>query len=594
MLTSYCRALNAPRIFAGLLLLFALCCAPARVSAAPPDASLKQVEFFGPNEGFGAMPERFHISAKLSFSRPVTGQIVAASINGETVFDAAKRSSDSLIDTLSAKKAHLAGGKVTGAASSVYVQFYTGWQHDVSYTLGVTFRTEDGKTLAAQSSPAIAPAGGAIAAYPNFFVITVKERGGLARQGWPVTAGVPIRCGEVADPYASLYLVRYDPGFKNEPIPFHVFDVVQPEFGPEIEAQSGKSGGRGKEWPHLFQVGFPADLPANGTGTYLLYYSAQKSVPARAIGPASLTYRGENPGVTLDTGDVTFGLNPKTGSLMTFAADFSRKRQLYSFKQDGRQLDIHYNPDVWAPPLSWGHTCDWDLGNPGPYTPSLDISRSSYAYRSFRKGLMPRSNETKVDFTYTFYAGVPFFYADSRMEFTLNTLVNAVRNSELVFSRGQMTHGVWADEKGRPQEARLYDPDNVPRVYHKVAEVSPDTQFVGMFSELDGAGICLVNLGRYAQSYSPAADPLNYKSEYYVSDLGLWLDSDHPSWAFTYMTRPEVYYNTVIPKGTVFEERNAVLVFRVGEGKQRFDDLLHWVKRLRTPPAVTIAPAPEP
>ena len=60
------------------------------------------------------------------------------------------------------------------------------------------------------------------------------------------------------------------------------------------------------------------------------------------------------------------------------------------------------------------------------------------------------------------------------------------------------------------------------------------------------------------------------------------------------MTRPEVYYNTVIPKGTVFEERNAVLVFQVSPGKQRYDDLLNWVKRLRTPPAVTIAPAREP
>jgi len=207
---------------------------------------------------------------------------------------------------------------------------------------------------------------------------------------------------------------------------------------------------------------------------------------------------------------------------------------------------------------------------------------------------MPRANETQVDFTYTFFAGMPFFYADSRMEFTLNTLVNAVRNSELVFSRGQMTHGVWADAKGNPREAVVYDPKDPKHVFGRVAEVSPDTQYVGMFNELDGAGICLVNLGRYVESYSPAGDPVNYLSKYYISDLGMWLDSDMPNYAFVYMTRPEVYYNTIISKGTVFEERNAVLVFKVGTGRHRFDDLLAWVKRLRTPPAVTIAPAREP
>lgn len=574
----------------GLLLLLLIC---ALAVSAQITATLEKVEFFGPNEGFGVLSERFRVSAQLSFSRPVTGQIVTASVDNEVIFDIAKKSRNPLIDTLTLKKAHLGGERVTEAASRVYVQFYTDWQRDRTYALGVTFLTGDGQTLVAQSAPATAPAGGAIDGYSGYSVITVKERSGLARQGWPVTVGVPIRSGEVKDPHGYLYLVRYDSGFKNEPVPFHVFDVVQPEIGPEIQAQLDKSGGQSREQQRLFQIGFPADLAANGAGTYLLYYGGTQGVLKRAIGATALTYRGENPGITLDSGEVTFGLNPKTGSLVNFAAQFSRRGQQYDFVQ-AAPLDIHYNPDVWAPPLSWGHTSGWDMGKPGPYAPAIDITQSPYAYRSYRKGLMPRSNETVVDFVYTFFADMPFFYANSRMEFTLNTLVNAVRNSELVFSRGQMTHGVWADEKGNPREARVYDPDNPKHVFGQVAAVPPDTQFVGMFNELDGAGICLVNLGRYVESYSPAADPVNYWSEYYISDLGMWLDSDLPHYAFVYMTRPEIFYQTVVPKGTVFEERNAVLVFKVGKGKQRYDDLLRWVKRLRTSPAVTIAPAGPP
>jgi len=574
----------------GLLLLLAFICLPV---LAEITGSLAKVEFLGPNEGFGVLTERFRISSELTFSKAVTGQVTTASINNEVIFDVAKKAPFSQIETLSAQKTHLGGEKITEPASHVYVQFYAGWQQSHTYTLAVTFRTIDGQTIVAQSQPAVAPAGGAIAAYPAFSVITVKERSGLARQNWPVTVGVPMRCGEVKDPRNFIYLVRYDLGAKNEPVPFHLFDVVQPEDGREIQQLPGYDAGTLKNVPRLFQIGFPADLPANGTATYLLYYGSETESPSHAVGRTALAYRGENPGLTLDAGRVTFGLNPKTGSLMNFATDFSRKGQLYSFVQAG-PLDIHYNPDIWAPPLSWGHTCDWDLGKPGPYTPSINISQGPYAYRSFRRGLMPRGNETMVDFTYTFFAGMPFFYTSSRMEFTLNTLVNAVRNSELVFSRGQMTHGVWADAQGKPHEARLYDPNDPKHVFGRVAEVSPDTQFVGMFNELDGAGICLVNLGRYVESYSPAADPVNYLSKYYISDLGMWLDSDVPNYAFVYMTRPEVYYQTVMPKGSVFEERNAVLVFEVGAGKHRYDDLLNWVKRLRTPPAVTIAPAREP
>ena len=588
------RAPRAPRMavvkpamwVAGLLLLLAFICLPAPAQVA---VALEKVDFFGPNEGFGIQPERFRISAELTFPRPVTGQITAASINDGVIFDAAKKPASPLIDTLSAEKTHLGGERVVEAASSIYVQFYCGWIEGQTYKLGVAFRTDDGKTVIAQSKPLTAPEGGMLTAYPNYSVITVKEHSGLARQRWPVTIGIPMMCGDVKDPYSFLYLVRYDPGFKNEPVPFHVFDVVLPEIGPEIQEEFAKSGGFGRAAPHLFEIGFPADLPANGAGAYILYYGTPKAAAPRAEGRASLKYTGDNPGITIDTGSVVFGLNPKTGSLLNFTAKFGRKRQQYSFVQ-AEARDIHYNPDIWAPPLSWGHTSDWDLGKPGPYTPSLRITQSPYAYRSFRTGGMPRSNETKVDFTYTFFAGLPFCYTNSRMEFTLNTLVNAVRNSELVFSRGQITHGVWADEQGNPREARLYDPDDPKYVFEKVAVVSPDTQYVGMFNELDGVGICMVNLGRYVESFSPASDAVNYWTQYYISDLGLWLDSDHPDWAFVYMCRPEIYYPTIVPRGTVFAERNAILIFEVGAGEHRFDDLLRWVRLLRTPPAVTIAP----
>jgi hypothetical protein len=125
----------------------------------------------------------------------------------------------------------------------------------------------------------------------------------------------------------------------------------------------------------------------------------------------------------------------------------------------------------------------------------------------------------------------------------------------------------------------------------KVAVLPPDTPYIGLFNELDGVGICMVNLGRYVDSYSPAGDATNMFTQYYLYDSGMWLNSkDHPDWAFVYMCRPEIYYPTVVPKGTVFAERNAILVFDLGQGKRRFDNLLRWVRLLRTPPLVTVSP----
>ena len=573
---------------AGLLLLLVLCGLPALAQGI---ARVGKVECLGPNEGFGVIKERFRFSMEVTFPREVTGQITAASVNGAMIFEAAKRSNNPNIETMDAGKNHLGGERVVEPAETIFVQFYHSWIAGQTYKLAIAFRADDGKTFTAESPAIKAPEGGAITAYPSYSVITVKERGGMSRARWPVTVGLTLLTEPVHDPYRFLYLVRYDQAAKNEPVPLHVFDIVSPELGPELLQALEKSGGYGNPSPRVFEIGFPADLPANGASTYLLYYGTLRGeAPPKAEPRVPLRYEGENPGTAIDSGDVTFKLNPLTGSLLNFVTRYSTRRQKYAFVQS-EERDIHYNPDVWTPPLGWGHTSDWDLRKPGPYTPEIGITQSLYAYRSFRYGLMPRSNETKTTKTYTFFAGMPFFYQTSSMEFTLNTLVNAVRNSELVFNRGQMTHGVWADEQGNPQEGVVYDPDDPGRIFDKVAVVPPDTSYIGLFDEQDGAGIALVNLGRYVDSYSPAADTMNLWSQYYIYDSGMWLnDKNHPDWAFIYITRPEIYYPTIVPKGSIFLERNAILIFKVGRGDNRFDDLLRWVKLLRTPPQVTVAP----
>jgi len=424
--------------------------------------------------------------------------------------------------------------------------------------------------------------------YPSFITITVTERGGTARTGWPVTVGVPIRCGEVKDPSTFLYLVRSDLG-KNEPVPFQLFDIVTPTAGPEIQAAI-----KAPDFPkdrlimRLFEIGFPVDLQPNAANTYLLYYGTPTGPVTPVAPPVPLGYTGDNPGISIDAGDVIFHLNPKSGSVLYFTPKFSAEKKDYHFKQAARR-DVHYNPDVFVPQLSWGHISDWDMTQPGLYAPTVKIARGPFAYRSFRTGVIPRSNETKATVTYTFYAGLPFFYTSSSMEFTLDTNVFSVRNSEYVFSRGMMTHGFWADENGNPKDTPLLDPANPARVFGKVAVLPSNIPYLGMFNEVDGVGICLVNLAYYVGPHNMADDAANLWSQFYISDPGLHMPNN-PVFAFTYLVRPEIYHQTVVPKGAIFAERNAIVIFRVGQGDKRYEDLLRWIKLIRTPPAVNVSP----
>jgi len=420
--------------------------------------------------------------------------------------------------------------------------------------------------------------------YANFMTLTVTERGGMARTNWPVTVGVPIRYGEVTDPASFLYLVRED-GDRFEPTPFQLFAIVTPTAGAELqEAFEQATYPTDRPLLRLFEIGFPANVDAYGAATYRLYYG-EPTAPAPPVAPQRpLVYTGENPGIDIGIGEVIFHLNPQTGSLLYFTAG----EKDYEFKQSERR-DVHYNPDVFVPHLSWGHTSDWNFDEPGPYTPSITIAQGPYAYRSFRKGMIPRANETLATFTYTFFAGLPIFYTSSSMEFTLDTLVYAVRNSEYVFSRGLMTKGFYADADGRPQEVPLFNPDAPEIIFGKVAALSPDVPYLGMLDEVSGVGMCVVNLARYTSSYSMADNAANPAAEYYIADPGMH-QSTNPDYDFAYLVRPEIYQMTVVPKGSLFAERNAVIIFRAGQGEQRYDDMLRWVHLIRTPPAISVTP----
>jgi hypothetical protein len=202
---------------------------------------------------------------------------------------------------------------------------------------------------------------------------------------------------------------------------------------------------------------------------------------------------------------------------------------------------------------------------------------------------MPTSNGVKTSVTYTAFAGMPFLLESSSMEFTANTYVNAVRNNELVFNRGQHTHGVWIDEAGKVNTILGYDPAEPKKFRGYLGSVDdPMIPFVGLFNNTQRYGIGIVNLARL--DYAPLSIASTQdRSRYYFLDYGDHGTGEHYDWNFMYVSRSEIPSATVVPKGAIFAEHSAFLVFRTdADPAKQFDEVKRWTRMLRQPPKVTV------
>jgi hypothetical protein len=202
---------------------------------------------------------------------------------------------------------------------------------------------------------------------------------------------------------------------------------------------------------------------------------------------------------------------------------------------------------------------------------------------------MPLSNGVQTSVTYTAFAGMPFLLESSSMEFGNDTHVNAVRNNQLVFNRGHHTHGVYIDNAGKVTTMRGYDPAEPKKFFRYLGDVQdPMVPFVGLFHETRRHGIGMINLAHIAYSpLSVAAIP--DRGNYYFLDYGDWGTEKDFDLNFMYVSRSEIHTPTLMPRGSLFAEHTAILVFGIdADQTKQFDEVQRWIKLLRNPPKVSV------
>jgi len=562
-------------VLAGALF-WTACVASAAEPAGATTATLDRVEFLMPLEGFGVQAHRYRISARLTFSAPVTGRIVKATVNDAEVFTAEQRPPQPLIDTFDAGRQHV-GGEALDGAREAYVQFYRDWKTGEQYVVGVTVRTDDGQAISCQSQPATAPAGGAIEVpLPRFKVLKLTETAALARKGWPVIAPVLLDAAELGNPETDMALVLCDVRARTyAQVPFQVLSITEPAYVAE-------NAGKAQDQPgaRLVELCFLADLDARGQAAYLLYYGRPgAAVQKPAVTGPQLQYRADPEGLFVDTGPAAFRFDPASGQLLSYVPKLAGVSEEMRFVQKVPR-PVHWNPDVWAPPSPWGHTSDWGQG--GAARPDLSTAQGPICLRTVRTGTMPNSNGVRASVTYTLFAGMPFMLESSYVEFTAPTRVRAVRSNELVFSRGLHTHALWMDETGAVSTRPCYDPAEPRRFFGHVARMGPDVPWLALFHAERGYGIGTVNLSRF--SAAPAGGSTqDAGAYYYFLDYSEWGTGENFDMNFAYLCRAYFYGDAIIPKGAVYGEHSAVLVFKLDEGGDTFASVKRWADLLRAP-----------
>ena len=246
----------------------------------------------------------------------------------------------------------------------------------------------------------------------------------------------------------------------------------------------------------------------------------------------------------------------------------------------GKKQVVHWNPGCFTPGRQWSHTFIWEP------PPESSVTVGPIFVEVKRSGELPWIPEVSVSVTYRIYSENPYIEESSLIEIGKDLYVLALRNDEFVFSHGRFSHVAWSEPDGTVREKPLSSPPVGP--HDNVLRLSAAERWISFFSPNSPTGIGTIRLfygnflrggGRPTTCYEGTYiynSPPNYI--YWVRGLVYPFGSVHERDA------------VLVPEGNLYAEKNAYIVYRVGEGeKTRFAEIERYAKGLNSPVFVEIA-----
>jgi len=204
---------------------------------------------------------------------------------------------------------------------------------------------------------------------------------------------------------------------------------------------------------------FLADVAAHEHAAYLLFCGNQFA--ERTDYTTDLVVRGEGYGLDIENHHFVARLSRQVGQLERLTSRRQHGLELYAGgKGHGEPAGIDWAHDY----VDAGHFQKHRMRN-WPSCPNYEVTTGPLSAAIRRWGfpyspLHPLFTPSRVhmDQTYRFYAGLPYFFKESRFDVVKDVNVEAMRDDEWVFSGYSFTDTLWFDAQGKLNQGTVPPP----------------------------------------------------------------------------------------------------------------------------------------
>ena len=297
-------------------------------------------------------------------------------------------------------------------------------------------------------STPVSPQNHRLSEWSFFKVIAVRERYGLDRRQEPVD--VAARFEHIQDPRREVRVARLDAntGQLVETIS-QVCD--QRDYHPAASSTSYASAK-----PQSCHLMFLADVEANASTVYLIFYGNSEAELPNYL--SDLQTSGADYGLRIENHHYAVDLSAQMGQLERLTYKQAHGLELFAGGEGhGEPPNIDWAHDYLSSNqfqkfrvTNWATCPNYEVVK-GPVC--VQVRRWGFPHSPVHPLFTP--SRMHIDVTYKFYAGLPYFIKEGKMEMIKDFELNYLRDDEWVFSGYAFTETVWIDRQGELHEGQV-------------------------------------------------------------------------------------------------------------------------------------------
>ncbi len=452
------------------------------------------------------------------------------------------------------------------------------WTNSSKHEIRVKIAYDSGTEKIYKSEGTAPGAGGYWSSdWPHVTSVVLRETAGILRQGEPVQVTLGFFADDITNPKNEIRGVTYDPtSFKAGSNGFVIAPCQVESVAVWRDPKLLNSDERDPETHELVhrydptttvELLFLADVQPYQEKVYQILYGNPK---AEAITPPTDLKVTSAPGLgqTIENSQYRFFLSTNSGSVEQITILGEGDPVLLEHKLESNGA-VHWNPDIYSPPIPWVHASDWEK-------PDFEQTSGPLRHRTRRYAPLPHMDSVVANVTYEFFTHQPYVIMSSFMEVQKELFVQALRNSEIVFNHAVLNEFVWEDPLGKIQSLKIETARKHP--IHAL-EISPRTPWMAFINREKRVGFASITLAY--ENGNRFGQPASETQPYFYVQNGPWI----------YWARPNVYpfgglnFTRMMPvrAGSFYYEKNAWLPLRLAKGDNPFAPIERAQKMLTHP-----------